>query len=153
MSVVQNKDINLIVFRRNNNKVLTLNIGDVKYFIKGLKRSYLMGIFYDPSKQFFVTTFLENYLLENNNELWKQNSDEYQCRLLLEKTFKQLSENDRQKWTKSFLDSAINEVESQLDLLRYYGKLHFCVQSGPVETPRRDQANPQDHAQPGPSLQ
>ena len=70
MSFVQNKDINLIVFRRNNNKVLTLNIGDVKYFIKGLKRSYLMGIFYDPSKQFFVQKFLENYMLENNNELW-----------------------------------------------------------------------------------
>lgn len=112
-----------------------------------------MGIFYDPSKQFFVTTFLENYLLENNNELWKQNSDEYHCRLLLEKTCKQLSENDQKKWTKSFLDSAINEVESQLGLLRIYGKLHFCVQSGPVETSRRDQANPQDDAQPGTSRQ
>ena len=51
MSVVQNKDINSIVFRRNNIKVFSLNFGDVKYFIKGLKRSYLMGIFYDPSKQ------------------------------------------------------------------------------------------------------
>ena len=153
MSFVQNKDINLIVFRRNNNKVLTLNIGDVKYFIKGLKRSYLMGIFYDPSKQFFVQKFLENYMLENNNELWTQNSDEYHCRLLLEKTCKQLSENDQKKWTKSFLDSAINEVESQLGLLRIYGKLHFCVQSGPVETSRRDQANPQDDTQPGTSRQ